>query len=128
MHLSDINMSPSTKLILRELQKGQPLSKFDLELRVNINTRNVNVHLKRLHDAKLVHICNYIRLTPTGVPTKLWAYGKSKDVAPPKAMTWVEKRRKRRLDPEVCIQEMMKKRAIRHQQRMEKLRNDAASR
>lgn len=99
-----------------------PMTKYQISETCHLAIRNVNAYLKILREAGEVYIHSWIRVGNAGGPwTRVWGYGKEKDAKRPKPLTAVEKSRKRRQDPEVCIQAMMQKRAARHHKRMEKL-------
>lgn len=109
--------------ITKRLQERGPMTKYQISEVCHVTIRNVNAYLKVLREAKEVYIHDWIRVGTAGGPwTKVWGYGNERNAKRPKPLTAAEKTRKRRQDPEVCIQEMMRKRAIRHNKRMEKLR------
>jgi hypothetical protein len=121
--------SPRTReRIANQLKTGGRLTKYDLEAKCFVSVRNVNHYLKLMHEAREIYISGYVRLHTVGAATKLWSYGKRKDAAPPRPMTAVEKTRRRRQDPEVCIKDMMQKRSARHKKKMERLANELQKR
>ena len=104
--------------IAKELQKGAPLSKFDIEARCFISIRNANNYLKLMHEAGEIHIAGYERLSPHGSPTTMWAHGQGVDAKKPKPKSDKQKSREYRArNPEAVIRETMRKRAQRYKEK-----------
>ena len=109
---------PNRERIAKELRKGAPLTKFDLELRCFLALRNVNAYLKIMHEAGDIHIHSYRRDTPHGSPTTVWAWGAGVDAKKPRPLTKREaSRRYRQRNPEAVIREIMRKRRKREAER-----------
>lgn len=95
-----------------------PMHKHQIAAVCHMAPRTANVHLTRLHKARQIHVKEYTRIGEAGGAwTRVWALGPGKDARQPVALTAIEKRRKRRQDPEVCIKEMMAKRAKRFKEK-----------
>lgn len=102
---------PNRERIAIELRKGQPLTKFDLELRCFIAARNVNAYLKIMHEAGDIHIHSYRRDTPHGCPTTVWVWGSGEDAKKPRPLSKKAAARKyRERNPEAVVREIMRKR------------------
>lgn len=110
---------PNRQRIAKELQKGAPLTKFDLELRCFLSMRTVNAYLKVMHEAGDIHIFGYRRDTPHGPPTTVWKWGAGKDAKKPRPRTYAETSRKyRRCNPEAVIREIKRKRVKRYMDKL----------
>ena len=70
--------SPTRQRILAEFFKGEPLTKYDLELRVHVDHRTVSYHLAELRATWQIHICGH-RSDTSGCPTTIWKIGFAKD-------------------------------------------------
>lgn len=106
---------PNRERIAKELRKGEPLTKFDLELRCFLSLRNVNAYLKIMREAGEIHIHSYRRDTPHGSPTTVWIWGAGKDAKRPKPLTMAQvARRYRDRNPEAVIREIVRKRKLRY--------------
>lgn len=113
---------PTRQRIAKKLQELGPMTKYQIAEVCFVSFRNVNEYLNLMYEDLEVHIDSWIRSgTGGGSWTKVWAYGDGKDARRPKALTAAEKARKRRQDPEVAIDELMKKRVKRHNERMQRL-------
>jgi hypothetical protein len=117
-HMKRREDHPNRERIAKELRKGEPLTKFDLELRCFLALRNVNAYLKIMHEAGEIHIHSYRRDSPHGSPTTVWIWGAGTDAKRPKPQTSAAKSRKyRKLNPEAVIREIMRKRRKREVKR-----------
>lgn len=113
---------PTRQRILKKLQELGPMTKYQIAEACFVSFRNVNEYLKLMHEDLEVYIHSWARSgTGGGSWTKVWGYGDGKDARRPRASTPAERSRKRRQDPEVAINELMKKRSKRHIERMKRL-------
>lgn len=107
---------PTRQRIANELQKGVPLSKYDLEERCFLSKRSVNEYLKIMHESGEIHIAAYHQLTGHGTPTRYWLYGSGVDAKYPKPKTQAQKAKEYRARyPERCIELMLEKRRMRRE-------------
>lgn len=105
---------PTRERIAKELQKGAPLSKYDIEARCFVSTRNANNYLKLMHEAGEIHISAYHQISGHGTPTRYWSYGFGEDVKKPRRKTQSQKAKAYRArHPEKCIDSALAKRAMR---------------
>jgi hypothetical protein len=113
---------PTRQRIAKKLQELGPMTKYQIAEVCFVSFRNVNEYLNLMYEDLEVHIHSWVRSGTGGGPwIKVWAYGDGKDARKPRALTAAEKSRKRRQDPEVAIDELMKKRVKRHNERMQRL-------
>lgn len=113
---------PTRQRIAKKLQNLGPMTKYQLADACFVTFRNINEYLKLMHKDMEVYIHSWIRSGSGGGSwTKVWAYGDGQDARKPRPTTPAERSRKRRKDPEVQIQELMKKRSKRHIERMKRL-------
>lgn len=102
------------------------MTKYQIAEVCYLAPRNVGEYLKMMYENLEVYVHSYIRTGQRGGSwTKVWAYGNGKDALRPRARTPTERARKRREDPEVAIDEMMKKRAKRFAERMARRHEEA---
>ena len=113
---------PTRQRIANALQKHGALTKYKIAELCFVSFRNANEYLNLMHKDSEVYIHKWIRSgTGGGSWTKVWAHGDGKDARKPRPTTPAERSRKRRQDPEVAINELLKKRAKRHNERMQRL-------
>ena len=113
---------PTRQRIAKRLQELGAMTKYQIAEVCFVAPRNVNAYLKLMHEDLEVYIHSWIRVGERGGSwTKVWGYGDGKDAKRPRASTPTERARKRRQDPEVQIDELMKKRSKRHVERMKRL-------
>lgn len=118
---------PTRYRILDRLKVLGPMTKYQIADVCYVSFRNVNNYLKLMHQSREVYVHEYVRSGPVGGSwTKVWAFGDADDAPVPIAQTKAEASRKRRADPEVRIDEMMRKRARRFNERM-KEQNEKAT-
>lgn len=98
-------MNHTRQRILAEFAKGQPLSKYDLEVRCHIDQRNVTAYLRELREEGLIHLHGTRRDTPHGPATKLWANGSGEDAKKPEPKHINQLRREQRAQPEKLAHE-----------------------
>lgn len=109
---------PTRQRIAHELQKGIPLSKYDLERRCYVHKRTVNEYLKLMHRAGEIYIAAYHQVTGHGSPSRFWLYGEGEDAKYPKPKTQAQKAKEYRARyPERCIEAMFEKRRMRREAR-----------
>jgi len=102
---------PTRQRIARELQKGVPLSKHDLEKRCFVAKRNINEYLKIMHEAGEVYIAAYHQITGHGSPSRFWLYGQGEDAKYPRRKSQAQKAKAYRArNPEKCIEDALRKR------------------
>lgn len=110
---------PNRKLIARELQKGTPLSKYDLSERCGITIRNINAYLKLMHEAGEIHLYAWHVISKYGSPTRFWLYGPGEDAPKPKPKTKAQSAREYRARyPEKVIADNIQKRIKRREERL----------
>lgn len=116
------SINPTRKRILEKLQTHGPMTKHQIAEVCYVAIRNVNEYLNLMHEDLEVYIHDWIRTGTGGGPwLKVWAAGCEKDARKPKALTPAERSRKRRQDPEVAIDELLRKRSQRFNERMRRL-------
>lgn len=116
------SINPTRKRILEKLQTHGPMTKHQIAEMCFVAIRNVNEYLKLMHEDLEVYIHKWVRTGTGGGPwLKVWAAGCEKDARKPKPATAAEKSRKRRQDPEIAINELLKKRSQRFAERMRRL-------
>ena len=109
---------PTRQRIANELQKGVPLSKYDLERRCFVTKRNINEYLKLMHQAGEIHIAAYHQIRGRGSMSRYWLYGSGEDAKYPKRKTQAQKAKEYRArNPEKCIEAMLEKRRMRREAR-----------
>lgn len=109
---------PTRQRIAGELQKGIPLSKYDIEQRCFVHRRTVNEYLKLMHQAGEIHIAAYHRISGRGSMSRYWLYGSGEDAECPKRKTQAQIAKEYRArNPERCIELMLDKRRMRREAR-----------
>lgn len=115
-------MKPTQARILRKLTELGPMTKHQIAETCHLDTRNANKNLNVMYENLEVYVHSWVRTGVGGGPwLRVWAAGCERDALKPKPPTAAEKARKRRQDPEVCIDELLKKRAKRHNEKMRRL-------
>lgn len=115
-------VSPTRARILKKLQELGPMTKHRIAETCFVTIRNANEYLNIMHEGLEVYVHDWVRTGSGGGPwLKVWAAGCEKDARKPKALTPAERSRKRRQDPEVAINELLKKRSQRFNERMRRL-------
>lgn len=105
---------PTRQRIANELKKGTPLSKYDIEARCFVSTRNANNYLKLMHEAGEIHISAYHQISGHGTPTRYWSYGFGEDAKKPRRKSQSQKAKAYRArHPEKCIESALAKREMR---------------
>lgn len=104
-------ISVATEKILRALQDGRRLSKYDAAEMVPCHQRTAQRVLTRLHKEGAVRIVGWASPTHIKVPEYLWGKGKNKPK--PKPLTGAEKNRRRLSDPDIRERVLLQRRAKR---------------